>query len=58
MNLRQWDYYDPGSGELRPDAAAAERLVSAVLAAEPAHALAHHLHIHLAEGGRPGKHDG
>jgi hypothetical protein len=55
MNLRQWNYYDKASGELQPEAARAEQLIRAALEQAPAHALAHHLHIHIAEGGRPGK---
>ena len=57
MNLRQWDYYERATGELRAEAARAEQLIQATLALAPRHALAHHLHIHIAEGGHPGKGD-
>ena len=53
MNLHQWDYYT-AEGMLLPDAARAEGLIDAVLALAPAHGLAHHLRIHIAEPSPPG----
>ncbi len=51
MTNTQWNYYD-GSGQLRPDAEVAGRLIRRVLEADAGNALAHHLHIHLAETAR------
>jgi predicted DNA-binding protein with PD1-like motif len=51
MTTTQWNYYDE-SGQLRPDAEVAMRLIRRVLEADKGNALAHHLHIHLAETAR------
>lgn len=51
MTLRQWDYYDE-SGQLRPEAERAERLITEALQQDPKNPLAHHLHIHVSETAR------
>jgi hypothetical protein len=54
MCLSAWDYYEPGSGQLRPTAATAEQLLVKALALNPNHTHALHLHIHITEAGVPG----
>lgn len=49
------DYYNTTTGQLRPTAAAAERLLLAALALNPQHTHALHLHIHITEAGTPGE---
>ena len=51
MTTTQWDYFDE-NGQYRPDAESAFRLIRRVLEADPQNALAHHLHIHIAETAR------
>ena len=48
MTVKQWDYYDK-SGQLRPEAERAERLILETLQQDPKNPLAHHLHIHVSE---------
>ncbi len=48
MTLKQWNYYDE-SGQLRPEADRAERLIKETLLQDPKNPLAHHLHIHVSE---------
>ena len=51
MTTTQWNYFDE-NGQYRPDAESALRLIRRVLEADPQNALAHHLHIHIAETAR------
>ncbi|CAL8468137.1 g7676 [Coccomyxa elongata] len=51
MTITQWDYFDE-DGQYRPNAESALRLIRRVLEADPQNALAHHLHIHIAETAR------
>jgi hypothetical protein len=52
--LLRRDYYNE-TGQLRPTAAVAEKLLLSALALNSKHTHALHLHIHITEGGTPGE---
>ncbi len=54
MNLSPWEYYELPSGQLKATAARAEQVLLQALSVSPSHPQALHLHVHIAEAGRPG----